>query len=491
MWMKRLSLRRARSAILAVSVLIALAALPARSLAFAVPVATSDSYWAAWTPAVVADERWVIFPTDTGFDVWDDRSHEVHVSNFGCSDEPSGGQDAIMVGGPERPGGGRITMTEGGVLYAVLNIGTVWPEEWGSIAGAGLPNTNTSICDAVDAEYDPSHDAFTREVELQPREAGIWANPITGRPQDALDVLTVSTDEGQSWRLVSAPRASVTIGNPASGYGAVGGGHGAEGAGSMLLMPAGDGVRWGDPGYGYTTYSGDGGAGLSAVAGAGDSYGFDFGSGPDPQGSLEPGTRGPKGYVLTATRRLSDGATWALWQPSWVSGGGEAHVNYAAQVTVALDGRVVSRVNVDPRLQVATALGGTLVSPGCVMPQTATSEGIYTAMPSSKGQAIYATTPAEAAWTPGCHNKYVNVHAVEASQIVIASHDGGRTWERVKAPDLGTGTRAYDVLNVDGNEPVVGFASNRVSCSKEGGLMYERLTDGRWEAIGCRETEAE
>jgi len=486
-WIKRLSPCPAWSTILAVSVLAALAALPACAGAFSTPAATSDSYWAAWTPAVVADEHWVIFPTDTGFVVWNDRSHEAHASNFGCSDEAGGGQDGIMVGGPEGPGGGRITMTEDGLLYAVLDVGTVWPEQWGSIAGAGLPNTNTSICDAVADEYDPSHDAFAREEELQPREAGLWTNPITGQPQEALDVLAVSTDEGQSWHLVSAPRASVTIGNVAGGYGAVGGGHGADEAGDMLLMPAGDGVRWGDPGYGYTTYSG---AGLSAVADAGDSYGFDFGSGPDPQGSLEPGTRGPKGYTLTATRRLSDGATWALWQPSWVSGGGEAHVNYAAQMTVTLDGRV-SRVTVDPKLQVAASLGSTPVSPGCVMPQTATSEGIYTAMPSGSGQTIYATTPVEAAWRPGCHNKYVSVNAVEASQIVIASHDDGRTWERVAAPALGAGTRAYDVLTVDGDDPVVGFSSNRFSCSREGGLMYERLSDGRWEQIGCRKTEAE
>ncbi len=464
-----------------------LGALPSEADAFYTPRAVSSSYWASWTPAVVANDHWVLDPTNTGFVVWNDQGHQIHLTNFACSDE-RGGQDGIMVGGAQGPGGGQVTMTEDGLLYAVVDVGTVWPPKWGSILEAGLPNTNTAICDAVDQEYDPGHDAFTRETELQPPEVGIWVNPMTGRPQEALDVLVVSTDKGRSWHLVAAPRASVTIGNPHGGYGSVGGGNGAEDPEGMLLMPAATGVRWGDPGYGYAAFTG---GGWSAVADAGNTYGFDFGSGIEGQGSLAPGTKGPKGYILRATRRLSNGAIWALWQPSWVQwGGSEEHVNYSAQITETLNGRVYRRITVDPRFRVADFLGGTLVSPGCVAPQTAMDEGLYTAMPSSNGQTIYATTGASGSWRPGCHNKYVSVNAIRVLQIVIVSHNGGKTWARVKLPNLGLGTRAYDVLTVDGTEPIVGFASNHYSCSKDGGLMYERLSHGHWESIGCRDTEA-
>ena len=481
----RASGRRLCSLSLLIGAFLILGALPPEADAFYTPRAVSDSYWAAWNGAVVEDNQWILYPTDTGFVVWNDQNHEIYSANFACSDE-HGGQDGIMVGGEQGPGGGQATMTEGGVLYAVLDLGTILPEKWGSILAAGLPNTNTAICDAIDQEYDPSHDAFTREVELQPPEVDLWVNPMTGRPQEAIDVLVVSTNKGRTWQLASTPQASATIGNPHGANLSSAEGTEAEDPDGMLLMPAATGVRWGDPGYGYTVFTA---RGWSAVADAGNTYGFDFGSRTEGQGSLDPGTSGPNGYILTATRRLSNGAIWALWQPSWVSGGGETHVNYAAQITETLNGRVYRRVRVDPRFRVADYIGGTLVSPGCVAPRSAVDEGIYTAMPSSNAQTIYATTAHEAPWRPGCHNKYVNVSAIRVVPTVIVSHNGGTTWKRVKLPNLGADTQAFEVLTVDGTQPVVGLESNRHVCGKGNALMYDRLSDGHWRSIGCRDTE--
>lgn len=457
---------RRLTTVLAIGAAVVCGALP--SAAYALSESVSET-WAEWNRVAVAENHWVLSATQTGLVVWNDQDGETSTSNFACGDELAPkevAQDGI--------GQLALTMTQGGTLYAVVVVGTENPFVlgWEAKLGSGLPHLSTAICDALDQEYDPGHDALFRE--------GAGESPWGKPGERGVEVLIASTDRGRSWHLAAAPRASVAPGFPEN----------EDSAGVPLLEAVGAGVRWGNPSDGYTIFSGDG---WSPVAGAGGTQGYLYGS--QALGALDPETSGPRGYILTATRRLGDGAIWALWQPSWApppAGGGEKHLNYVAQITETLLGRVISRVTVDPGFTVANGgTAGELISPGCVGPRTGVAEGITEAMPSITGSTVYATTPGEARWVPGCHNKYISTDATIALRIVIVSHNGGKTWERVRLPNLGTAVRPGELLTVDGTQPVISFFSNHQTCTGEGGELYERLSQGHWHTIGCHDTRPE
>jgi hypothetical protein len=419
--------------------------------------------------AEIANGHWVLASSPYYLAIWNMASHQAHVAHLACSNDSWGMSptaEAVEPGGTAY-GTSEIAMTPAGTLYAVVSIGAQEHDftlpSWNIVGDE--PAGDTRICDAFGRAFDPNQ---TGED---------WTNPFTEQKEVGFNVLITSSDDGASWHLAaSTPDGSIMPHAVSNLF--------YRGADTLLLTSMATGVRLGNPSLGYATYAPD--SGWSALTQEGSTFGYIYKVEPT-FGSVEPGTVGPKRYLLTQTRRLSDGSVWALWQPQIMTHTGDPRrVKNPAVMTRTLNGRVLSRITAVPSFRVPTWAGGTLVSPGCVEPASAMATGIGMAVPSDDGRTIYASTVDVGPWR--CHNKYINVNRIGVLVTLIVSHDGGRQWGRVMLPNLGAFTRVVEILAVDGTTPVVGFDSNRHPCDKNGGMLYERLSHGHWQSIGCRNT---
>ncbi len=414
-------------------------------------------YWAnEQGSSLIASDRWIVSTENNLIIVWSTDGRVSHTTSFACTNKNWG----IVAGiAPIR-----VVMSGGGVLYATISAGSVASNQFGS-NGPEL-GTERGICDAVGAAADPSG------------AEGNWTNPATGQSEEGMEVLISSTDDGVSWHLAAGTVTASLVPQPLSSLDY-------EGNTFKLLVPLAEGVRLGNPLIGYASFSPS--TGWSSVGGAGSTFGYIY-TPTNSYESLQPGTTA-KGYKLAKTRRLSDGSIWSLWE-SQGAFKETSRVAVPAVIVRTLNGRVLSRVDVDPSFRLKAFNGGSIISPGCSEPQSAVATGIVSALPSDDGSTLYASTPRTGAYS--CHNKYVNVDQMPVVPVLLVSHDGGHRWSRVPMPNLGPYTRLEEVLAVSGSSPIVALESNRHECEHrepQGQEPYERLNGTHWMSLGCHKIE--
>jgi hypothetical protein len=417
--------------------------------------AASTPYWIDSAASTQVDDgHWVLTQDENGFVTWDTNTHKTQVAHFSC---PSSNEGLDIIGD---------TITTGGVLYAVLAIGAekVGSEMPGWTVVGPTANTNQAICGAVGQAFNPTDDQETES----------WVDPANGEQSAGFYIIISSTDDGSHWSFAgSSVEASV---GPTSLF------LHPKSKQRVLLTAEGEGVRFGSSESGFATFTPQ--VGWSSVTNIGQSFGFNYLAVQKDAFSLEPGVASPNGYVVGKTRGLSDGSVWTLWQEK-ERNNEEQHVVYPVVITSSKNGHETSQIKTTPVFRRPAVSPGMLVSPGCSIPSTAPTHGLETALASESGQTVYGTTPRYG--SSYCHSRFTTYDKVPVTVGLLVSHNAGRRWQEVRVPH---GLWVGEVLAVEGTSPVVGFESGGTghAVCHASGLLYERLVAGRWQKIGCRNT---